>query len=437
MASGFLMTLATKLPTTANEVRSHTESTQGKTAKPQRNAAVRHQPIWNDYFARTGQSDSTTWQYHGYWSDTARVWFAYYSFAFRHPIMAFIGCRQFFQNLIYRVFGATIGDRCALPISLLTPLLAIFAPIIGLMAVAIAKIPKLRRLTPPLFQPFTLMGWSNYCTMLFLIFIWHGYRQKKANLHPLQCLKHSSKLFWNEFFSQHLPQHHNPTKVLSVYKHGRFSSPLPKQNIIIKPESGGAGYKLRSLTWDPAGEVYRCTDIEKKTSEPSIFTPHELALHIKSHAIDFVIERWERARAPLPTSSLRILTINLSGTPELLSAAFLPAPEGSISTAYFDLDAYLINFADQCVGQPIRHGSNGCFTGTKLHELAEVTEACLNMHALLPGHIEISWDVMLTANGPVYLEGNVFPPGCDYKLSIFKTDSNLAYMKNRMLDSND
>ena len=66
-------------------------------------------------------------------------------------------------------------------------------------------------------------------------------------------------------------------------------------------------------------------------------------------------------------------------------------------------------------------------------ELNDVVETCIGLHNKLPAHVEVSWDVLLTDDGPVYLEGNIFPPGCDYKLTIFKKWENFRYLKNRLL----
>jgi hypothetical protein len=394
-----------------------------------------HEAIWPDYFPRMGQPDSTTWHYQGHLSDTRRVWLAYYGFLAKHPLITWIGSRQFFQNLIYRVFGSTVGDQTFLTITIITPFLALFLPVFSLVAVSIAKLPRLQKLTPPLFQPFTLLGWSNYCIMLALVFSWHGYRQSREKLHPLQCLQHSSKVFWNDFFRDHLPRGHRTTHQLSRYRNGAFNRPIPKENLIIKPEYGGAGYKLRSFKWDEEARVYRCHDSERCDGEPSVVTPHELALLISSDGSDFVIERWEKAREPLPTSTLRILTVNFSGKSELLSGAFLVAPAGSVSTAYFDLDGYLIDFSGHRIGEAFRINSDSNLGGTLLPELDDVVSTCIALHDRLPGHVEISWDIMLTEDGPVFLEGNVFPPGCDYKLSIFKNDANLAFLKSAIFAS--
>ena len=116
-------------------------------------------------------------------------------------------------------------------------------------------------------------------------------------------------------------------------------------------------------------------------------------------------------------------------------AVFLPAPEGSNSTAYFDLDTYLMNYEDSTLGQPIRVNSDGKYTGIPVPEMNDMIEACIHPHNQLPAHVEVSWDVILTEDGPVYLEGNIFPPGCDYKLSIFKKFSNFLWLKNRLLSA--
>ena len=80
--------------------------------------------------------------------------------------------------------------------------------------------------------------------------------------------------------------------------------------------------------------------------------------------------------------------------------------------------------------------SSGKWEGIPVPELNDVIEACISMHNELPAHVEVSWDVLLTDNGPVYLEGNIFPPGCDYKLTIFKKWENFKYLKDRLLHLN-
>jgi hypothetical protein len=52
---------------------------------------------------------------------------------------------------------------------------------------------------------------------------------------------------------------------------------------------------------------------------------------------------------------------------------------------------------------------------------------------ILFAHVEISWDVILTEDGPVHLEGNTMPPGCDYKLTVFKKWENFKYLRNKIL----
>ena len=86
------------------------------------------------------------------------------------------------------------------------------------------------------------------------------------------------------------------------------------------------------------------------------------------------------------------------------------------------------------MGQPIRPDSPGEWEGIAVPELNDVIEACIAMHNELPAHVEISWDVLLTDEGPVYLEGNIFPPGCDYKLTVFKDWDNFKFLEQRLLE---
>jgi len=162
-------------------------------------------------------------------------------------------------------------------------------------------------------------------------------------------------------------------------------------------------------------------------------TPEEIRAWILSTYQNAVIEKLERMRAPFPVSSFRIMTLNIDGEAELIAAVFLPADEGSNSTAYFDLDTHLIDYERSQIGQPIRPQSDGRWTGIDVPELDDVIEACIGLHNDLPAHVEVSWDVLLTDDGPVYLEGNIFPPGCDYKLTIFKKWENFTYLRDRLL----
>ena len=92
-----------------------------------------------------------------------------------------------------------------------------------------------------------------------------------------------------------------------------------------------------------------------------------------------------------------------------------------------------MNYEDSTIGQPIRVNSDAKYTGIPVPEMDSVIEACIHLHNQLPAHVEVSWDVIFTEDGPVYLEGNIFPPGCDYKLSIFKKYTNFLWLKNRLL----
>ena len=203
---------------------------------------------------------------------------------------------------------------------------------------------------------------------------------------------------------------------------------------MIKPTKGGAGQMLRTMIWDEDAGLYHCNDLEKPEDEASEYTPEEMDTWVRETYSEAVIERFERMREPFPTGSFRVMTLNVDTEAQLIAAVFLPAPEGSNSTAYFDLDTYLVDYEAGTVGRPIRPDSSGEWEGIAVPELAEVIEACIAMHNELPAHVEVSWDVLLTDHGPVYLEGNIFPPGCDYKLTVFKDWENFTLLRDELLE---
>lgn len=410
----------------------------GGTDTDQKPQGISRTPHWPDYFARLGQPDSANWQYQGYWKDTFTCWRAYYTLVIGHPIVAFHGMRHFFQSLIYRISNEHTGQVAKPFIAVLTPFMMVLSPFISLMAVATAP-PYLKHVRkmeiPPLFQPFSFMGWANYNVMLITMFTMHSYRQYQKGWGPEKALQHSSKIFWHDFFEEHLPEGHRATVEYAIIVDGHIRGEIPKDDIVIKPTAGGAGVFLRTMTWDEAHGVYRCNDPEQPRDEKRAYTPAELVSWIEGFYDGGVIEKLERTREPFPVSSFRIMTLNVTGEAELLCAVFLPAPEGSNSTAYFDLDTYLMNYEDSTIGQPIRVNSDGKYTGIPVPEMDGIIEACISLHNKLPAHVEVSWDVIATEDGPVYLEGNIFPPGCDYKLSIFKKYSNFLWLKNRLLSA--
>lgn len=398
--------------------------------------SIEAEPIWPDYFARLGQPDAANWQYQGYPADTVRVWRAFYSLMLGHPYVSFVGMRHFYQSLVYRISNESTGSHAEPLMAVLTPAGMVMTPFASLAAVAVAP-PFLRNVRkteiPPLFQPFSFMGWANYNVMLVTMFTMHSYKQHRMGWSPAQALRHSSKVFWHDFFDKNLPPGHRPTHQYAVIKDGALSGEIPHADFVIKPTKGGAGHYLRTFQWDEAAGVYRCEDVERGPDEPDTRTPEDLAEWIHETYVDAVVERMERMREPFPTGSFRIMTLNVDRKAELIAAVFLPAPEGSNSTAYFDLDTHLVDYEHSSVGQPIRPQSEGEWTGIAVPELNEVIEACIAMHDELPAHVEVSWDVMLTDDGPVYLEGNIFPPGCDYKLTVFKDWENFAYLRDRLL----
>lgn len=412
-------------------LNSHAENTSTRKRHPQ--SSSRPTPLWPDYFARHGQPDAISWHYAGHWPDTWRIWKTYYRFIAHHPIVAFHGLRQFFASLIYRVFGETIGDHSTLPVALATPLLVALTPVLALLAVSIASTRVLRKKVPPLFQPFTKMGWTNYCIMLSLVFSLHGYRQRQLKLQPSQAMRHSAKTFWNTFFAEHLPENHYPTVIHATCRNGKIDGCLPRNDIILKPVSAGAGHQLRLMRWDAIAKHYVNDNAERAAAEPTTLNTQELKQYLRRAGVDMLVERFEPPRAPLPICTFRVLTLYVGQAPELICVAFLKAPDDSASTAYFDIDAYLLDYQKNQIAEALAPSSNGQLTGTAVPELSSIVETCLSLHEKLPEHAQISWDVIPAARGPIYLEGNVFPPGCDYKLMLFKNDSNFDYLTRRVI----
>ncbi len=400
-------------------------------------APISRDPLWPDYFARRGQPDAANWQYQGYPSDTGRVWRAYYTLVAGHPVVAYHGMKHFYQSLIYRVTNEETGDHAAPWMSALTPVGMAVTPFASLAAVATMP-PYLSKVRgaeiPPLFEPFTFMGWANYNVMLVTMFTMHSYKQHQMGWSPAQALRHSSKVFWHDFFERNLPEGHQSTLQHGVIANGVIKGEVPFGDFVVKPTKGGAGQMLRTIMWDADDQLYRCDDPEKSDEEPDQWTRDEMVAWLEDTYGEAVIERFERMREPFPTGSFRVMTLNVDKEAELIAAVFLPAPDGSNSTAYFDLDTHLVDYETSSVGRPIRADSDGRWEGIAVPELDEVIEACIAMHNELPAHVEISWDVLLTEHGPVYLEGNVFPPGCDYKLTVFKDWDNFTLLKDELLE---
>lgn len=402
-------------------------------ADPGNHLLATFKPLWPDYFARRGQDDAITWQYKGYWRDTWRIWRTYYRFISQHPIVAFSGLHQFYGCLVYRIFGAAIGDRSSAAVAILLPLLLIFTPPLAALAVLFASVSALKKRVPPLFQPFNRRGWSNYCVMLALVFMLHGYRQRQLGFSPAHAAAHSRKKFWHDFFAAELPCGHLATRQDATCTSGVINGELPEDDLIIKPDAAGAGHQLHYFRWRASRGTYRC--IEPKTTAwgPRELTRLELRSMIQHARSDLVIERAERARPPLPVCSLRILTLFTDDRAQLICAALLLAPDKSISTAYFDTDTYLLDYKKSRVGIPLAPNSKGRLTGTALPEMHTIIASCLAMHNKLREHVQISWDIIPAARGPVYLEANVFPPGCDYKLALFKNDTNFRWLCDQLL----
>jgi hypothetical protein len=174
--------------------------------------------------------------------------------------------------------------------------------------------------------------------------------------------------------------------------------------------------------------------------ERGYYTQAELEAWIKANYSHAIIESFEQPRSDLARSSLRILTVRFGYQVELLSLALLVAPPNEVSTAHADVLPYIVDVQTSRVARPCLPRSDYCeaedaYCNKKIPELHDLIEQCIAMHERISvGQVEISWDIVLTDRGPVFLEGNIIPPGCDYKLMIFENSNNLNYFLSRYLE---
>ncbi len=91
----------------------------------------------------------------------------------------------------------------------------------------------------------------------------HSYKQQRMGWSPDHALKHSSKVFWHDFFQTHLPEGTTRRAQYGVMKDGVLKGEIPEDSFVIKPTKGGAGQYLRTWEWDAEARIYRCDDKER------------------------------------------------------------------------------------------------------------------------------------------------------------------------------
>ena len=147
--------------------------------------------------------------------------------------------RHFYQSLVYRVTNEETGRTPNRSWALLTPFGMVLTPFASLAAPWPSCRPYLKNVKgmeiPPLFRPFNFMGWANYNVMLVTMFTMHSYKQYTMGWSPDHALRHSSKVFWNDFFEQNLPEGHHATKQYADHQGQRHEGEIPRATSSSSP----------------------------------------------------------------------------------------------------------------------------------------------------------------------------------------------------------
>lgn len=359
-------------------------------------------PLFPGYYARPGQG--TTWHHGGAWADTVRTWWTFLRLFVGSPRFCYRGVRQFYVELIHRL--PFLSPRAARLLLALRGVVGVFGPMavapIAFLGAALPFIPK-----PKMFKPFSVLGLMNYCAMLAIVSVYHTNLRLKYGVSPELAGRYANKDVWRAFFERQLTRADSYTPRLhGVVEDHRLVGELPRAPFVAKPQAAGAGYKLVGFHFDAERGVYEADDPTYFDARDRTLDAEQLRSWLETNYRSAVLESWETCRSPWPTSSLRILTVRFGPQAELLSLALLVAPEGSLSTAHAEVHAYVIDVTGRRVARPVDEGfaEKERVVGLEIPELPELIDECLRLHEALPlGHVEVSWDILLTERGAAYL----------------------------------
>lgn len=380
--------------------------------------------LFPNYYNRAGVG--TKWHYQGHFLDLARVVGAYYALLLRHPCIATRGMSWSLKELVDRLAilspsTKAILKRLTLPLSFALPIVGI--PTFFTLAV-LPCVPK-----PQQFRSFTGLGLTNYCVMLLCVQIMHTNIRRFYKTPPEQASMFASKTYWRTFFNKHLQHGRTPQsfwKRIDGIESGEWphSASLPCE-VITKPNDAGAGYYIYRFKYDPETRTYATLNTDGSLDRiPQSMEATAWEEWVRNTYQNVVLEEYIAPRSGFPIHSLRILTLRVEDESRYLSSAWLVAPKDSVSTAHCDVQPYTI-LKDR-VHAACNPDAESKWLGTTIPQMPSMVAECRRMHDRLPqGQIEVSWDILLTDSKPVYLEGNIIPPGCDYKLMIFEKDRNV------------
>lgn len=238
---------------------------------------------------------------------------------------------------------------------------------------------------------------------------------------------HEKMAFW-----KHCRAHDLPTvPVLAAFDdgslqhdYGGIREALPSQDLFSKPVTAFLGQGARKWTYDEKHGHFR--DDTGHTYAPRAVID---ALKAQSEGQPLLLQRCVHDHPRLQTltgragpSTLQIVTLRKPDEPPEYFAAFLTTPFQEVSTPTFTggtalaarvdadsgrLDRPLYKQADYLLGNRTQHPMTGTpIPGFELPYWDEARALALQAHTTLPSIACVGWDLILTADGPLLLEGN-------------------------------
>ena len=239
----------------------------------------------------------------------------------------------------------------------------------------------------------------------------------------------SSQLSDKALFAEYCKRHHLATApVFAVFRNGRTelraSASEIATGLVVKPVFGRGGRGVER--WDHYDHFYR-------SPQGHWFTKDELfhRLQERSRSIPLLIQP-RLVNHPALTalnndalSTVRLVScLNETGEPELIGAAIRMAIGGNHTVdnlhaggiaAAVDLDTGRLSRAsnlgaDSRLGWTDEHPDTGArITGTRMPMWTEVREFALRCHRAFADRVIVGWDIAITPEGPVLVEGNGAP----------------------------
>lgn len=199
-----------------------------------------------------------------------------------------------------------------------------------------------------------------------------------------------------------------------------IGAPLPKADLFAKPALGKCATGAMLYTYEPPG-FYRCSDGTLKTAEELL---KSLAETSRTHPY-ILQERYENhpeiaALSPGALCTFRIVTCRLpDGRCEDIIAIF-KMPTGNCFADNFSIGGIAISIDKNngLLGTAITkdidadrietHPDTGRkIVGFRIPYWDCVIPLCLKAHAAFPDYAYVGWDVAVTKDGPVLVEGNL------------------------------